>query len=347
MGQVPGRIVERVGCCAADQPVPTNDSQPSCSVPESPECGFDPFPKVTFARRVFEAYDPSGARRDARYSYVAPTLTEDERREAAKCVTELQAGLALAEIMLFNGEDEEVKLCREDWVLTVAGQQYRMATMTDVQVKEGFFGPLSPASVHVTFVVQPSEDRRLILSHSSIIVAYKFGLVCKAASWKAREPRRSRGSASQAPVLQFPQCRSCGHLEAVCKVNNCGCTCICVACAGRFWEGLNTTCPRCEQPVTSIEVPAGSRTTRSSPQGAVPAPPAEGPVLSEPRAALTGGAESSDGQNGNCLCCMDARANIVFQPCNHLISCSACALRMSECPLCRQPASTKLKIFLP
>ena len=38
-----------------------------------------------------------------------------------------------------------------------------------------------------------------------------------------------------------------------------------------------------------------------------------------------------------CRVCMDSPVSAVFCPCGHLISCYACALECTKCPVCRSP----------
>nr|QEY08360.1 inhibitor of apoptosis [Phenacoccus solenopsis] len=47
-----------------------------------------------------------------------------------------------------------------------------------------------------------------------------------------------------------------------------------------------------------------------------------------------------------CKICMDQDVNIVFLPCGHLISCSACAANLPDCPVCRQVIKGTVRTFL-
>ncbi|XP_065225489.1 baculoviral IAP repeat-containing protein 2-like [Planococcus citri] len=47
-----------------------------------------------------------------------------------------------------------------------------------------------------------------------------------------------------------------------------------------------------------------------------------------------------------CKICMDRDVNIVFLPCGHLISCSACAANLPDCPVCRQIIKGTVRTFL-
>lgn len=37
-----------------------------------------------------------------------------------------------------------------------------------------------------------------------------------------------------------------------------------------------------------------------------------------------------------CVVCLDGAKEIVFQPCWHQVTCPECAVRLKECPLCRE-----------
>ena len=46
-----------------------------------------------------------------------------------------------------------------------------------------------------------------------------------------------------------------------------------------------------------------------------------------------------------CKICYEEQRNAVFVPCGHLCSCFDCALKLNECPLCRQPLEKIVKTF--
>lgn len=48
-----------------------------------------------------------------------------------------------------------------------------------------------------------------------------------------------------------------------------------------------------------------------------------------------------------CQCCADNPINTVFIPCGHLVCCSECANRVTNCPLCRTDIKHSQLIFLP
>jgi len=50
-----------------------------------------------------------------------------------------------------------------------------------------------------------------------------------------------------------------------------------------------------------------------------------------------------------CTICKCNARNTVFRPCNHLVSCISCAadpLLVGKCPMCREPFSEKLRVYL-
>lgn len=50
-----------------------------------------------------------------------------------------------------------------------------------------------------------------------------------------------------------------------------------------------------------------------------------------------------------CTICKCNARNTVFRPCNHLASCISCAanpLLVGKCPMCREPFSEKLRVYL-
>jgi len=46
-----------------------------------------------------------------------------------------------------------------------------------------------------------------------------------------------------------------------------------------------------------------------------------------------------------CIICWAGTKEMVFLPCWHQISCSECASKLSECPLCREPIQQTKKPF--
>lgn len=48
---------------------------------------------------------------------------------------------------------------------------------------------------------------------------------------------------------------------------------------------------------------------------------------------------------GYCKICFANPSNILYLPCAHLVSCSNCALRVHNCPICRQPYVKVMKIY--
>ena len=60
-----------------------------------------------------------------------------------------------------------------------------------------------------------------------------------------------------------------------------------------------------------------------------------------------------DGQESEheiCVVCMDAERSHLFVPCGHRCVCEQCSLTVlsvtSECPMCRQPSTQALKVFM-
>ncbi|XP_074027203.1 E3 ubiquitin-protein ligase MIB1 isoform X2 [Leptinotarsa decemlineata] len=45
-----------------------------------------------------------------------------------------------------------------------------------------------------------------------------------------------------------------------------------------------------------------------------------------------------------CLVCSDAKRDMIFQPCGHVMCCSACAPRVKKCLICRESVITRVKI---
>ena len=47
----------------------------------------------------------------------------------------------------------------------------------------------------------------------------------------------------------------------------------------------------------------------------------------------------------SCSICVIGIKNIAYIPCGHVLSCAACADRLSNCPYCRTPLTDKLKLY--
>lgn len=47
-----------------------------------------------------------------------------------------------------------------------------------------------------------------------------------------------------------------------------------------------------------------------------------------------------------CKVCMDAEIDMVFLPCTHMVTCSSCALALSQCPICRNDIKYAIKPIL-
>lgn len=50
-------------------------------------------------------------------------------------------------------------------------------------------------------------------------------------------------------------------------------------------------------------------------------------------------------QDGKCKICFDEPVNTVFVGCGHLISCTTCAQKVEECPLCRKAIKDRIRVF--
>ena len=59
--------------------------------------------------------------------------------------------------------------------------------------------------------------------------------------------------------------------------------------------------------------------------------------------------EAAVDRNGECVICMDARARVVIQPCNHMCLCEQCAdfAAITKCPICQGDVKDSLTVFLP
>lgn len=57
--------------------------------------------------------------------------------------------------------------------------------------------------------------------------------------------------------------------------------------------------------------------------------------------------EKSDDEDGNedeCVICMDAKLEMVFVPCGHFITCSSCC-KVETCPKCRAVIQTRVRLY--
>ncbi|XP_044311982.1 E3 ubiquitin-protein ligase rififylin isoform X2 [Varanus komodoensis] len=62
--------------------------------------------------------------------------------------------------------------------------------------------------------------------------------------------------------------------------------------------------------------------------------------------ALAGGAATLPGSEENlCKICMDAAIDCVLLECGHMVTCTKCGMRMSECPICRQYVIRAVHVF--
>ncbi|XP_053396408.1 baculoviral IAP repeat-containing protein 7-A-like isoform X2 [Mercenaria mercenaria] len=50
-------------------------------------------------------------------------------------------------------------------------------------------------------------------------------------------------------------------------------------------------------------------------------------------------------ENQKCKICLDSRADVIFLPCDHMVSCPQCAPALIKCPVCRQTVNGQLKAF--
>lgn len=48
-----------------------------------------------------------------------------------------------------------------------------------------------------------------------------------------------------------------------------------------------------------------------------------------------------------CVVCLDRTACTVLLKCRHLVCCESCALRLRECPVCRQKVHSRMTVFTP
>jgi len=60
------------------------------------------------------------------------------------------------------------------------------------------------------------------------------------------------------------------------------------------------------------------------------------PKPTQPGEATSTGPDNVVNENLKCVVCLDGSKEIVFQPCWHQVTCPECAVRLKECPLCRE-----------
>jgi hypothetical protein len=46
-----------------------------------------------------------------------------------------------------------------------------------------------------------------------------------------------------------------------------------------------------------------------------------------------------------CVVCREHKRCLAFQPCGHVPACHRCAAQIDQCPMCRQPVKSTLRIF--
>ena len=47
-----------------------------------------------------------------------------------------------------------------------------------------------------------------------------------------------------------------------------------------------------------------------------------------------------------CKICLERKADIVFLPCGHMVSCGQCAVAIDKCPICRKKISGRVKTIM-
>ncbi|XP_053396381.1 baculoviral IAP repeat-containing protein 7-like [Mercenaria mercenaria] len=50
-------------------------------------------------------------------------------------------------------------------------------------------------------------------------------------------------------------------------------------------------------------------------------------------------------ENQMCKICLDSRADVIFLPCGHMVSCPQCAPALTKCPVCRKTVNGHIKAF--
>eukprot|EP01062_Namystynia_karyoxenos_P009260 TRINITY_DN1326_c1_g1_i1.p1 TRINITY_DN1326_c1_g1~~TRINITY_DN1326_c1_g1_i1.p1 ORF type:complete len:452 (+),score=122.00 TRINITY_DN1326_c1_g1_i1:68-1357(+) len=53
---------------------------------------------------------------------------------------------------------------------------------------------------------------------------------------------------------------------------------------------------------------------------------------------------NAPGDDDCCLLCFDEAQEVLFEPCRHLCACCGCARRLSQCPMCREEITARLKV---
>ena len=59
----------------------------------------------------------------------------------------------------------------------------------------------------------------------------------------------------------------------------------------------------------------------------------------------SGGAGLPGTEDNLCKICMDAPVDCVLLECGHMVTCTKCGKRMSECPICRQYVIRAVHVF--
>lgn len=50
-------------------------------------------------------------------------------------------------------------------------------------------------------------------------------------------------------------------------------------------------------------------------------------------------------ENQMCKICLDKKADVIFLPCGHMVSCPQCAPALPKCPICRKTVNGQIKAF--
>ena len=53
-----------------------------------------------------------------------------------------------------------------------------------------------------------------------------------------------------------------------------------------------------------------------------------------------------DARKPRCIVCMEARPEVVFVPCGHLVCCVGCAEQVVSCPSCRAEIAQRVRTYL-
>ena len=51
-------------------------------------------------------------------------------------------------------------------------------------------------------------------------------------------------------------------------------------------------------------------------------------------------------QQKECKICFNAEISMLFQPCHHVSTCDRCSMTITQCPICRQIITEKIKAFM-